>query len=225
MLDRIKFEEVVSEGTHYGLVWRGVYDGEEVAVKMIQLDSGIHYDQRRGKYFDGGSEIGSRVPRVYKRNLGAPFFHKEFVGRKSMDKRGFLDEVKAFKNLYRLGLGPKLFGYQVCEIHEIHYGFIVMRKMDCTVKDILVRRDLDRGEVDEIERTIERMHKKGVVHNDLKPSNIGVVLGKSGGIRKCYFLDCQKVRFGGDQFRKSVKRDWATFYRHWDKNRYDDRKN
>ena len=104
-----------------------------------------------------------------------------------------------------------------------------MEKMDCTVKDVLIKRDLSKMEISLIGNLVDTLHHDiKMIHRDMKPSNIGTQLDTEGKITELKFLDCQKVRslngYSQRKIKRSISRDWKTFYKHMKKNVKYDRK-
>lgn len=202
ILQNISFEEVISDDTVHGLVWSGIYDDRSCAVKMIKLTSG---------------EKKTKLP-----NENAPFHHQRLVKKSPMTPDAFKKEVKAMTLLSREGLVPKLYGHCIEKKRfDAHYGFIVMERVDGTVKDVILKRTLTSKEHNLVEETIDKLHKIAV-HGDLKPSNIGTYLNEKGVIQKCCILDCQKVISKDDlrheEFRRRRRHDWQKYRTHFEEN-------
>ena len=98
----------------------------------------------------------------------------------------------------------------------MHYGFIVLEKMSLSVKDILLKRDLASTELEYIKSKIAKLHSQGIIHGDLKPSNIGANLDGSGQIKLIRILDWAKGTYTHD--RDKIARDMNTFTAHIRKN-------
>lgn len=203
------FGEVFDDSGVYGVIWGGTIHGTSVAIKMVALNSSS------GKTFhDNPSEYSGGQK---------PFIHDLFKDHKYMNRNTFLHEANRLVDLASYDLAPTVFGFWICEIYDIHYGFIVMDRMDCSVKSILLKRSLNNTEESRISVLIEKLHKKGIVHGDMKPSNIGVLLNLDGEIIKCRFLDTQKVKhkkdLGSKKFQRLVADDLRTYRKHYEKNR------
>ena len=224
MNNDITFNRVISDQSVYGIIWSGRYKKESCVIKMVSLTSGVHYDLEKKVYRDGQDNKLRDVPLIYMNHrsetLRVPFLHHLFRERASMTRENFFDECQKMTKMSDLGLAPKVYGYGVCDqLYPIHYGFLIMERMDSSVKDVILKRDLTKDDLKVIFKVIDRMHNKcGIVHGDMKPSNIGVNLDREGRIIKCLLFDCQKVKFKTNltesKFAKRVKRDHSTFHSH-----------
>lgn len=208
--ENIQFKKILSNETTYGLIWEGSYNQNPCIIKMVLLSSGKCYNEKNKKYFE--------------QNDKPPFLHKEFKSLKPMDVKKFEYEVKQIKHLSKFNLAPKIYSTSVCDDNsDIHYGFIVMEKMDNSLKQVLLKRSLGSKEKYIIEKIINTLHHKGIVHGDMKPSNIGVDVDSKGYIRRAVFFDCAKVKhkknYNSNLFEKWTKRDWDVFKKHCDKNK------
>lgn len=106
-----------------------------------------------------------------------------------MTLMAFKTEIDNLMFLAKEGFAPKLYGH----IEKDGYGFIIMEKLDCSVKDILLKRLLSYNEKEIVKKMIEKLHTIAV-HSDLKPSNIGVKLDKNGKIERACVFDCAKIK-------------------------------
>ncbi len=225
--DKIIFGEVISRRTAYGLIWEGKYDNKPCVIKMIMLTTGIHYDKNYNVYRDGMNQklIYEYADYYFSENDEKPFYHTDFRHRRSMTPNNFFYEVDQIIALSKIDLAPSVYGYGICnESYEIHYGFLVMEKVDCSLKDIYMNRLLDETEIMIVNGTIDHLHNKyGIIHGDMKPSNIGAYLDHNGRIIKCCFFDCQKIKHRSDydenKFQQLVKKDWNIYNKHIIKNR------
>lgn len=213
ILSRLNFDQILSKHTTYGLIWKGTFDNKICVVKMVMLTSGVC------------SNNSDSINKYFNHNDKAPFRHREFKNRKAMSREAFLNEAKEITFLNHIGLAPKVYGYWICDdMYDVHYGFLVMQKMDYSLKHILLKRPLNKSENKLVNDMIDTMHDKfGVVHRDLKPSNIGVNIDKHGEVVKCLVFDCQKVKHkenvSSREFNRMVKSDWNVYNRHTLKNR------
>ena len=231
--NHIGFGDILSHDTAYGLIWTGEYHGHQVVIKMIMLTSGIHYDKDTGTYFDGQNHQMAtfEAELLMSHDDPKPWYHTLFKERRSMTPGAFLDEAHNYIYLSKYGLCPDMLGYGLFDhtANQLHYGFIVMERLDGVVKDILLKRLLSEEENRLVKQAIENLHTKAQVsHGDMKPSNIGVLLHKDGTIRQVKFIDLQKIRHRSQislqEFENAVRRDNLTFEHHVDKNIELDRK-
>lgn len=205
-LKKIKLDKIISNDTVYSIVWSGKYDNKKCVIKMIVIDSG----KTKGKYF--------------KENGSEPFLHKEFKDKKSLSPKEFKHEVDAYLKFDKLGIGPKIYASWIHKDYDVHYGMVVMERLDCSIKQILAKRELTHREHDIVNKLIEKLHHKyEIVHGDMKPSNIGVYLNEKGEIKECYFFDCQKVKYSKNYdtgtFKHLVTHDNYVYRDHYINNR------
>lgn len=206
-MNNVVFKSILTNKTQYGLIWTGNYNGEDCVIKMIMLATGVT-DNR--KYF--------------RKDDSKPFYHTAFTDKKSMTINNFMHEVKAAQYLGQLGLAPTFYTYHISDdLYPIHYGFIVTQRVDCSIKDILLKRNLTNNELRMIDDFRSKMHNKyGIIHADFKPSNTGVFLDEKGQIKKIYVFDCQKIKYikqlSSSDAKYYIKKDIAHFKMHTDKN-------
>jgi hypothetical protein len=223
--EKINFVSILSSETVYGLIWNGYYKGNACVIKMIVLKSGIYYDKISRKYMDGkiNKEIDYKFGEECFDNENIPFIHSQFKNHKAMTAESFNHEVQASALLSNYGLGPQFYGHCIVSKNGINYGFIIMEKGDCSVKDLLLKRSLMSNEESTIKRAINRLHNEyGIIHGDLKPSNIVVSLDSNGYIARCMITDCQKIKYGGryDDYtlQRMIDNDWGKYNMHVEKN-------
>lgn len=201
-MNRVIFKNILSNKTTYGLIWNGEYDNNDCVIKMIMLSSG----SSKKKYF--------------KKRDQKPFYHTYFVDKKPMTYNNFMHEVRSAQYLGKLGLAPTFYTYYVLnDKFPIHYGFIVTQKVDCSIKDIILRRNLTKNELLMTDDFRNKMHNKyGIIHGDFKPSNMGALLDSRGKIKKLYVFDCQKIKLiknlSSSDAKYYVNRDTKTFKKH-----------
>lgn len=205
-LNKITFDKIISNDTVYSVVWGGKYDNKQCVIKMVVLTSG----KIRSKYFD--------------KDDNKPFYHSEFKDKKPMNVSEFKHEVSSYKTFSNLKMGPELYDYWIHKDFKIHYGIIVMERLDGSLKQILIKRDLNQHEHTLVNQLIDTLHNKHeIVHGDMKPSNIGVYLNSKGEIKKCLFFDCQKVKYKRHYeqftFHKLIERDNSVYRDHSINNR------
>ena len=198
------FDSILSSRSAYGLIWLGRYHQHSCVIKMVMLTSGIHYDKKHQTYQSQPPRPSSshsqtlsqsQLYQYFLHNDQKPFLHCEFKHRRAMTIKEFLTEVSSLAFLSRHNLGPKVYGYGLNRSHPIHYGFIVMERVDCTLKDLLALRKLKEMEIKLILSTLEQFHQQyHLIHGDLKPTNIGLFLSPNGQlIQRVVFLDCLKI--------------------------------
>jgi hypothetical protein len=223
----IRFDQIISRRTCYGLIWNAFLNDHECIIKMIMLTTGVHFDKNKQEYYDGlGHQLTKMETSIFfDHDDHDPFHHSQFSHRRSMTKEAFFDELCELQFLSQLEIAPKVYGYGICDrSFDIHYAFIVMEKLDCSLKDILLVRQLEHSESKIVQAAIEKLHiDHGLTHGDLKPSNIGLFLDQNQKIKNCLFFDCQKVKHKKDctqvEFNRLVERDWHTYQTHSIKNR------
>lgn len=229
----LTFNDIISTRTCYGLIWSGSYHDKPCVIKMIMLDSGIHYDKTKRKYLNSLNtsklDLNKGLPSVFNRDENIPFLHTHFKHRRSMSLNDYLHEAEQMNALSKYGLAPRVYAFFTDTSHPIHYAFLVMQRIDASVKDILVKRPLNLHEEQIIEETVNKLHQKlGIVHGDMKPSNIGIFLDQKGQIKSACFFDCQKIRHLKDidyhERDKLTQRDWNNYRKHTVKNREIDSK-
>jgi hypothetical protein len=220
------FQDVLSRRTAYGLIWTGTYRQHQCVIKMIMLTTGYHFDKDKGVYHSPHDRvIGEDEANTYfGHNNDKPFWHLDFRHRRSMTPEAFLYELDAMVRLGELKMAPHIYGYGIDRSHAIHYGFIVMERVDCSLKDIYLKRELHSHERHIVCDLIDTLHfKHGILHGDLKPSNMGVYLDSDGLIKKGCFFDCQKIKFLQDcdptDFKHRAEREATNFKKHIEKNR------
>lgn len=204
-LTDIHFEKIISSNTVYSLVWSGLYTGIPCAVKMMAMNTGIN--PKSAVFF----------PRD-----NIPFLHSEFINKKSVSRRLFNRELFHLLYLSKHQLAPRVYGSVIeNKKYAFHYGFIIMEKLDGTVKDILQQRRLSEDEDLLIKNFITKIHQN-IIHGDLKPSNLGVKLSPDLKIAQCFLLDCQKIKyrknFDSAQFDSLKRKDWHQYDKHYKKN-------
>lgn len=206
---KIKFDKILPNDTAYGLIWEGMYNNEErCIIKMIKLTTGVH---KESALFDTSDNV--------------PYLHQKFKDKKAMNLDDFIYEVKQLQMVSNLKLSPTFFEYFISDKkYQIHYGFIVTKKLDCTLKDIFKKRGIDVREDKIIRTVINKMHYEDKIsHGNMRPSNIGINLNANGRVKECLLLDCQKVKIKGDmndkKFSELIKKDWDTYEKHKKNNR------
>ena len=209
----IIFDEIISTDSSYGVIWKGIYNSNPVAIKMVMIKKGIYYD------FDSCKEKHGKYTRKYfEVDETKPFLHTHFLDHRPVSLHAFDNEVYTLNTFSKLNLAPKLYGYCIDNTHNnIHYGFIVMELLDGSVKDIIIHRSLSKPEKKIIIELINLMHHKyKCVHRDLKPSNIGIFLDANKQIIRCVLIDLQSALFKKEmenrsEFDELVGIDWELY--------------
>ena len=193
--------DIISKDTVYGIVWDGTIQDKSCIVKMVKLNTGT---------IDSDDDIFSQCD-------NDPYNHTMFKHKKAMSLEYFNHEVKQLKNLSDIGMAPKLYKSWICDKYDVHYGFIVMEKYDCSLKDIIVKRKLTHTEKTMVDGLIQKLHNVGFIHGDMKPSNMGVRLSEKR-IKSLCFFDCSKVKdlenFSEEDRKKLIQKDYAFFKKH-----------
>lgn len=208
------YGDIISDTTHYGVIWAGKYIGQKCIIKVVLLNTGLHYDRNTHKYYN--DKIRTSNSAAFEKDGNVPYLNTKYQKRKSMSIDKFNHEVNMLKTISKLELAPKLLTYWIDQISPIHYGFIVMERMESTVKDILLQRDLSSIELKYIHSKIRELHDTGITHGDLKPSNIGIYLDSSGFIKQIRMIDWAKGQYTNN--KDNIHRDIFTFKSHMKKN-------
>ena len=216
--ESLKFKSILSDKTHYGVIWNGIYENHKCVIKVVVLNTGIHYDKQSDKYYDAKKKISKKSAiKAFSQDDHIPYLHTRYIKKKAMDIKTFHHEVKMIKEVAKLRLAPELYDSWVDNTtSKIHYGIIVMRKLSMTVKDIILERDLTSAELNYLKDKIHKLHNYGIKHGDLKPSNIGIDCDKTGKIRRFRIIDWAKGQYTKDD--DLFKRDLRTFHAHIKKN-------
>lgn len=214
---RLEFNHILSENTHYGIIWEGLYEGKKCVMKVVILNTGIHYNKLDDSYYDGKKKISHEKAMRHIDNDGpVPFLYHKYKKRKAMSESDFHHEVNMMKKVSKLHLAPKVYGSWIENKGELSFGIIVMEKLECTVKDIILRRVIRRKELNLVISKINLLHQYKIKHGDLKPSNIGVKLDRDGFISKIRIIDWGKGEKCTDP--RLYERDIETFHNHLNKN-------
>lgn len=218
-MEGLTFKRILSDTTHYGIIWSGKWEKRtDCVIKVVLLNSGVHYDRESEEYISGSDKRPARNGvRKFSKDGEIPYLHTDYARKKAMSVEKFRKEVYMLKEVNALKLAPKLFHHWMDQTsYKAHYGFIVMERMTCTVKDILLERDLSKSEMRRIKSKIAKLHDNGIKHGDMKPSNVGVHLTSSGSIRHIRIIDWAKGEYTSDE--EIFARDIRTFAAHVEKN-------
>jgi serine/threonine protein kinase len=219
-----RFTKMLTTDSQYGIIWEGVHQNTPCVIKMIMLRTGCHYNQDKETYVDatGKYKKKKQIQKFFTVDQEAPLLHSRFAQRKSMTLDDFRYEVTSLQHLASLKLGPQVLE---CWIRRgqsvpIHYGFVAMEKGDCSLKDLIVGQKWNEKDRPIISNLISSLHKEGLIHGDLKPSNIIVWLDPRDRIQRALFIDAQKLlrKEETKNFTKLVKKDQKHFQEHVDKN-------
>lgn len=199
-MEKVSFDSIISDKTSSEIIWKGKYGRIDCVIKMILLNTGIHYDRNKNKYYNLRSKISKSKGRKYfKRNHDCPFFHDKYHMTKAVGLDKFYHEVKMLKGLNDIGVAPELYHYWIDQSsYGVHYGFIVMEPISTTVKDILEERDLLPREDEYIQSKIDKLHNNNIECVDLTSGNIGVNLDDSGYINHVCIIDCSKASYNNN---------------------------
>ncbi len=209
-MSTLVFNSIISDKTHYGVIWKGTYKGKDCVIKQVLLNTGIHYNRREKVYYNGSMKISRKVSYFDTQE------HKRYRKKKSMTLDKFQQEVDMLKDVSKIELAPKIYHVWMEQDNMIHYGFIAMEYLSMTVKDILLRRDLTRDEYDFIMTHIHKLHNNKIKHGDMKPSNMGCNLDKSGDIIYLRMIDWAKGEYTSDISR--LEKDIRNFHKHIERN-------
>lgn len=217
----IYIDGIISDTSTYGIIWKALYQGKNCALKIVILDTGIH--KRKDKnYYNNNKRLNKSTAVKYFTGGTIPFEHKRYKNMKTLKYNKFLNEVDKFQILSNLNLSPQIYSSGIIKNYDIHYGYILMEKADCTLKDIIHKRDIKNYEFKIINENINKLHSLRYIHGDFKPSNIGVYLNTNQEIYKCQLLDCAKVKhyqnINNKKFNYYVFKEWKRYYHHVDKN-------
>ena len=106
----LKFIDVISRRTAYGLIWSGRYRHHNCVIKMIMLTTGIHYDKNAKEYRTPLDQPMTEAiaDKHFNHNDEKPFFHIDFRHRRSMTPEAFFKELEDLVNLANIGIAPKV---------------------------------------------------------------------------------------------------------------------
>ena len=214
-MELVTYNGILSDNSHFAIVWKGKYNNKDCVIKMILLNSGLHYNRKKQIYQDGKLEI-PEGEKHFKKNDTKPFLHHKFNKKRSMSIDKFMHEIHMFKVIDNIRLAPKVYHHWINQKYHQHYGFIVMERLTCTVKDILLKRDLNSDELKYITSKIHKLHDNNYSHGSMKPSNIGVNLDKFGHINYIRILDWARSTYTTD--KQSYKRDIKNYNHHTQNN-------
>lgn len=107
------------------------------------------------------------------------------------DEKEFLAEIRKGKKAASAGAGPSIYKYFKCESSAGSLYMIMMDLMDSSLTGFLKKMgNLTITESKALIAIIEKLNRAGIIHNDLKPDNVGIKLAANGGmIKKFYLID------------------------------------
>lgn len=216
------YKNILSDESQYGIIWDATFKGRECVVKMVMLQTNCFYDQKQKKYSSVGSLKSKDIHKLFQCDGPIPYLYSKFAKRKSMTRDDFLLEQSNMRQLSHLELGPKVLASWIThgKAVPIDFGFLVVEKGHCSLKDMIVRRKWNKEDYPIIYDVIEQMHKAGFIHGDLKPSNIIVWHDSKNRILDAKIIDAQKMKSKETvkEFSKLVKKDQTHFQEHIAKN-------
>ena len=142
-IKNIILHKLLSNDSKYGVVYTCYYNDKYTAVKIVSLNSGVHYDAITKKHFNGDKTLIKNidVEKYYDKNSFI-FDQILFIKKKVMKNDAFALEIAKQQKMYELSFSPQIHGYCIYDKLPVHYGFIVMDLVDCTLKDIIMKRDI-----------------------------------------------------------------------------------
>ncbi|AYV76393.1 MAG: protein kinase [Terrestrivirus sp.] len=218
--NKVKFNKIISTNTVHGIIWDGEYNGRLCIIKIVSIS-------QNDKRVNASDEFTLIDDNYHEENTN---YNDFFMDKKQMDYDTFMVEAKGLTGLSKVKMGPDFFGYYTQgftgtgdDNTKSLYGFLIMEKIDCSVKQILIERSTNHEENKFIDNAIRKLHNEyGIVHGDLKPSNIGIILNNNGTVKKCVFFDCPKIKYQKDyekkEFNKLKEKDIKNYKKHVIKN-------
>jgi serine/threonine protein kinase len=105
----------------------------------------------------------------------------------------FRDEVRLQEKAAKIGAAPRVLRAFTCSAAGQDFGFIIMERFTTTLGAYVQKRTLTDEESERLRRMVleqlENLHEEGIVHGDLSPGNIVLMINSSGIIRKLAFID------------------------------------
>ena len=91
----------------------------------------------------------------------------------------FLREALIAPMMAKEGVGPKIYDIFVC----LNAGYIIMEKWDSSIRNIIETNKFTEDHLEDITKLIIKMHKKGIIHNDLHTGNILYKIDDAGNYK------------------------------------------
>lgn len=216
----IKYLEVLSTKSVFGVIWSVLYNGKPAVAKLVVLESGAHLK-------DDVLVNPSKQPIINFKIPPTPFKIDKYYKRRPDSEQNFYKECKNLKILSDMKIAPKFKAYKIESIpindnDFMNIGIIIMERVSCDLSEISIKRCFTHEEVKQIRSTIQKFRRK-FVHRDLKFANIGVKLDNNNNIKKVVILDCDKVinvsKLNSDASSSLKLKDKGIFMRSYRKTR------
>jgi hypothetical protein len=216
-MDNIKFNNIKSNSSGFGVIWSGTYHDHSVIIKMLSIitQQGTYYDKDNNIYYSNGKVVNPN--KYYYNENEKPYLNKMFIHKRSISLNNFNIEVDNQKLLYKYKLAPKIYKSFTIKHNTFTYGFIVMDKWHTDVKEYIINNKsfINDTDLDLVYKTINKLHSLNLIHGDMKPNNIGLKLTNDNKIRKCCFFDCYTLKdidqLTDNEKEDKKKKDFHTF--------------
>lgn len=121
-----------------------------------------------------------------------------------MDVSDFLFEARVTSetDIAKLNIVPKVYAWWICK----NKGYIVTEKFDMDLRNYISDFKIQQKDITTLEKMIDKMHKAGFVHADLKPENIFVNIDENNNITD------MKIGDWGMVFELGEGPDWSNSY-------------
>lgn len=183
-INQIKFIRVLSTKSVYGVIWEIQYANRKYAAKMliIKEEPANQWDKHEVQL----DNIEFNEPTL-------PFPLHKYHKKRPITPKEFNKEISGL--IYVDKYGPTYQGHCIwpesANSHGSKLGFIIMNLVHTDLEEILRNRPLSKEEDHIVSHLIKKIHRK-LIHNDLKPANIGLYL-ENNKISKAVLLDCGKI--------------------------------
>ena len=179
--------KLINSSSSYGNIF---IDSNGRIVKVQTLITGLHYNKKTEQYYDSSVNLGKeKASRYYPKGSILQYFrHKEGISKKD-----FKNEVKIQKKMSKYNISPEIYEKGFFKIGKLHFCYIVMEKMDLSLKTFMEKNskfwsEIKEDKMTEILNIIEKLHSLGYYHGDLQPSNVCLNV-KDNSITKCRLID------------------------------------